>query len=252
MNFPPSLAIPSSRLVVVSGHESYKLPPQMDPSPCIHVGWRNAEHPHTMLWIISLLLNSSHLGKPSLLKPGAFVFTGYLEQQGPRTQRGCAPSSFQLKKWGPSARTCVQIERKSGSMVADLLFDQRVREAATTFVRRFGRQDELHMTGVLDTLLSIQPRGPEALQRVVMVAEIPTSYLKQTIAEATAAAVDRRQNGILLRDKQTSFFQFIGGLYPQNLFLCVDLGPPEVTNTALSPSATHKIWSESPSHPSVR
>jgi hypothetical protein len=143
-----------------------------------------------MLWIISLLLNSLHSGKSSPLKHPELLFLLGIWNSKVLGLSGDALCRHS-EKWGPSARTCVQIERNS--MVADLLLARRVREAATSFVQTFGNRDELYITDVSHTLLSIRPKGLDVSQRVAMVTEVSTGYLNQIIAEATAAAVDSRQ-----------------------------------------------------------
>ena len=94
-------------------------------------------------------------------------------------------------KWGPSARTCVDLAR--GSWEAGS-YASKVREAALRFVQDYNPTQELNAIDVPHTLFSIHPVDNENLVgRTTMSAKIATEHLFQFIAEACADADAHRR-----------------------------------------------------------
>ena len=90
------------------------------------------------------------------------------------------------EKWGPSARTCVNLER--GYWETEW-YASKTQEAATMFVKTYNRTQELNAVDGLHILCSIRPHHHWDLAgRTMMTATVATKHFYQLITEAAAAA----------------------------------------------------------------
>jgi hypothetical protein len=147
------------------------------------------------------------------------------------------------KKWGPSARTCVELEQNTAAG-ADLFREWRARIAATTFVYNFHRRDVLDMNDVLCHPLAIRPKGLEAPQRTTMITEVPTDHLNQIIAETTAVAVGIERAKFYDAISRNRSFTSLAGYIFEIFFCAWFLGRRESPTLRCSPPPS-TWWSRS-------